>query len=329
MARQTNIIATVFGGAGDEQPSAYPDVAAGWPDRLGVALPVHISGIRGKVAIYANDKSVTADIVDVGPWNTHDPYWDNGSRPQAESGTDLKGRHTNGAGIDLTPQTAKALGIDGKGIVDWEFVSGPCGTPVVLPPSSGLFDAILTILKALLALFTKQAPVPPPPAIPTSKTVEPLWVYAAKKRIGFHEKPNNTGLEQLISEAHCGSEGDPWCAIFVNASLETAGIRGTRSPAARSFEHDPNFVKLQGPALGAIVTNWRGSPSSGLGHVYLYAGEGPRGILALGGNQSDQVQYQYEPRDRVVGYWWPASQPLPSIGPTTPSAAAQSGNSET
>jgi uncharacterized protein (TIGR02594 family) len=143
--------------------------------------------------------------------------------------------------------------------------------------------------------------------------------------IGFHEKPNNQGLEALIALAKTGEEGDPWCAIFVNACLESVGIRGTRSPAARSFEHDPNFVQLSAPAFGAIVTNWRGSPASGLGHVYFYAGEDAKGILALGGNQSDQVCYQYEPRNRVVGYWWPKSQLLPVIGPVAPSPPAASG----
>jgi hypothetical protein len=50
-------------------------------------------------------QSVVCDVVDVGPWNTRDPYWETGSRPQAETGTDMMTppRHTNKAGIDLTP----------------------------------------------------------------------------------------------------------------------------------------------------------------------------------------------------------------------------------
>jgi len=61
-------------------------------------------------------------VEDVGPWNTDDPYWETHSRPQAESGTDMAGRVTNKAGIDLSPALAKAVGIDGKGQVDWSFV---------------------------------------------------------------------------------------------------------------------------------------------------------------------------------------------------------------
>ena len=115
-------------------------------------------------------------------------------------------------------------------------------------------------------------------------------------------------------KAQCGSVGDPWCAIFVNACLEAVGVRGTRSAMARSFEHDTNFVRLPGPALGAITTMWRGSPSAGTGHVFFYLGENDHGVLALGGNQNDRVCRQYEPRDRIVGYWWPKSVALPKAG---------------
>jgi hypothetical protein len=122
--RFTGITATVFGGDDDAQPSAYADVKPGWPKRPGVALPARFNALpRPKVRVACGSKSVDCEIVDVGPWNTKDPYWATGNRPQAESGTDLRGRHTNLAGIDLTPAAAAVLGIDGKGVVDWQFVS--------------------------------------------------------------------------------------------------------------------------------------------------------------------------------------------------------------
>lgn len=115
----TGIVATVFGGTADPETSAYDGKRID-DTVLGVALPAWLPNT--KVRVYNGSKSVVADVVDVGPWNTNDPYWKTGSRPQAESGTDMRGRHTNKAGIDLTPATARALGIDGKGVVDWEFV---------------------------------------------------------------------------------------------------------------------------------------------------------------------------------------------------------------
>jgi hypothetical protein len=114
----TGIVATVFGGLADPETSAYTGKRI--DDTVpGVALPASLP--NAKVRVYSGSKSVIADVVDIGPWNTNDPYWQNGKRPQAESGTDMRGRRTNKAGIDLTPATARALGIDGKGIVNWEF----------------------------------------------------------------------------------------------------------------------------------------------------------------------------------------------------------------
>ncbi len=129
--RFLNITATEFGGEGDEQPAAYRDVQAGWPNRPGIALPSRFSGPRPKVRVYKGGKSILCDIVDVGPWfpsprGPEDRYWETGARPRAESDD-----RTNRAGIDLTPAAARAIGLDGKGIVDWAFAEvttpGPGG----------------------------------------------------------------------------------------------------------------------------------------------------------------------------------------------------------
>src|SRR3569833_1951361 len=107
---------------------------------------------------------------------------------------------------------------------------------------------------------------------------EPLWVTLGRRDIGFHEVGDNQGIEQFIQQARCGQLGDPWCAIWVNAKLEQSNIEGTRSAAAQSFRHSTNFVALPGPALGALAVFWRGSPTSGLGHVGFYMGETPTQI---------------------------------------------------
>lgn len=121
---QQNIVATVFGGGSDPQKSAY-DGHLVTDSELAVALPYHFTGVRPKVKVTnrANGDSGVGTIEDIGPWNTNDPYWKTNSRPQAESGTDMTGRHTNHAGIDLSPALARELGVDGKGVVDWEFIS--------------------------------------------------------------------------------------------------------------------------------------------------------------------------------------------------------------
>jgi uncharacterized protein (TIGR02594 family) len=129
---QTNIVATYFGG----QQSAYgPPIDDNSP---GVALPFHFIGTRPRVRVTGkkNGVSIDCDIVDVGPWNIDDPYWETGARPQAESGADLgqvsRGvpRRTNKAGIDLTLAAAQACGIDGKGLCDWQFIQNPASPKV-------------------------------------------------------------------------------------------------------------------------------------------------------------------------------------------------------
>jgi uncharacterized protein (TIGR02594 family) len=149
----------------------------------------------------------------------------------------------------------------------------------------------------------------------------PSWLIAARKEIGKREIPENRGpvVQHYIDLAHCGSQGDAWCAIFANAMLEQDGIKGTRSPSSQSFRHSPDFVQLAGPALGAITVYWRISKSSGLGHVGFYEGEDSHGYInTLGGNESDMVREELlNPRGStfgLVGYYWPKSVTLPAIG---------------
>src|SRR3954468_23611069 len=85
--RYAGITATVFGGSSEFKRSDY-DGHVITDDELGVALPFRFAGTRPTVRVFnpANGASVVCDIVDVGPWNSNDPYWETGGRPQAESG---------------------------------------------------------------------------------------------------------------------------------------------------------------------------------------------------------------------------------------------------
>jgi len=164
----------------------------------------------------------------------------------------------------------------------------------------------------------------PNAALAVAPVAMPAWFLAAQKEIGVHELPGNRGpdIRRYVGLAHCGQEGDPWCAIFANAMLESVGIRGTRSALARSFERDKNFIKLKAPAPGCIVTFWRGVKSRGLGHVGFYAGDDGQYIRTLGGNESDMVQVERMRKAGntfgLSGFYWPASVPLPKTGATGP-----------
>lgn len=119
---QTNITATVFGGSSDVNKSAYTGKILNDAD-LYLSLPATFTGDRPLIRVrnVSNGKTEIAPIEDKGPWNVDDPYWEKGTRPQAETGTDKRGRKTNLAGIDLSPELARRLGISGKGKVDWQF----------------------------------------------------------------------------------------------------------------------------------------------------------------------------------------------------------------
>jgi hypothetical protein len=147
--RCANITATVFGGQADPNRSAYDNHFI-TDTEFGVALPNRFTGMRPKVRVTnsRNGKSIVCDIVDVGPWNTRDPYWEGNARPQAESGTDLSGRKTNLAGIDLTPAAAHAIDLNGKGKVDWEFadaVAADVSVGAGVPGAAG--DSVLIAIK--------------------------------------------------------------------------------------------------------------------------------------------------------------------------------------
>jgi len=171
------------------------------------------------------------------------------------------------------------------------------------------------------------APAPAPSPAPVSSdpfAAAPPWFKWALKEIGTAEiGSSNDGpaIARYRSLAKCGSPGDPWCAIFANAALESVGIPGTKSPSSQSFRTDTDYIQLSAPTLGALAVFWRGSPSSGLGHVGFYRGELGNNLWILGGNENNMVQIEALPRSAgnfgLVGYWWPKSVPVPSTGPVT------------
>lgn len=160
-------------------------------------------------------------------------------------------------------------------------------------------------LDFLFSLFTIKT---------ATTTGEPPWYVLAKKEIGFQETGVNLGIEEYITKGKTGHLGDPWCAIFVNAMVEDAGYPGSKSAMARSFEKSGNFIQLAGPALGAITTMWRGSPTGGLGHVFFYEGENQLGVRGIAGNSSDGIRRAYHDANRITGYYWPIKYPLPTVG---------------
>jgi hypothetical protein len=173
--RFTRITATEFGGPSDSmsgQKTAYGTPGAWW-DRPGVALPAAfplnaLPVVR--VRNVANGLTVDCPVIDKGPHydgtaaRPADPYWQTGKRPRAE--TDPA---TNKAAIDLTPAAARAIGLSGKGLIDWDFLDvidepvppiqpPPVEMPVPVTPFAGALDAIIQAVVQVLIDHIRDHP---------------------------------------------------------------------------------------------------------------------------------------------------------------------------
>lgn len=86
-----------------------------------VALP-HRSALGKRVEVRHGDRSVGVEVLDVGPWNIDDAYWEDSERPAAERGRGFFRRPVNPAGIDLSDPVFAELGMQDNDYVDWRFV---------------------------------------------------------------------------------------------------------------------------------------------------------------------------------------------------------------
>ncbi|HDU8609733.1 TPA: TIGR02594 family protein [Morganella morganii] len=139
------------------------------------------------------------------------------------------------------------------------------------------------------------------------------WLTEARKEIGQHEikgPASNPRIDQFWRDSKLSGlvgtdDTVPWCAAFVNACLERAGIRSVRSDSSRSYL---TFGKaLKEPKYGciAVFSRQRG------GHVGFVVGKTESGLLlVLGGNQADEVNIKAFSTDRVIGYRWPSGVPV-------------------
>lgn len=136
---------------------------------------------------------------------------------------------------------------------------------------------------------------------------EPEHLKIARKELGQAEKPgtdHNMRIVGYFDATHYKATADevPWCSAFVCWCLEHAGIRSTRSAAARSFLEWG--VALDEPEIGCVVVMKPASPDAGAtGHVTFYVGKNTDGkLLCLGGNQANRVKVSAYDRDRVAGF---------------------------
>ena len=150
------------------------------------------------------------------------------------------------------------------------------------------------------------------------------WVKFARGYIGLREilgvqhESKILAMWKWIKRGGIKTDEVPWCAGFVGACFEQAGIISSRFESAKSYL--AWGVTLKTPIYGCVVVFNR----VGGGHVGFLVGKDNAGrLMVLGGNQNDKVSIAPFEMTRVAGYRWPKDipielNPLPIISSNAP-----------
>lgn len=145
---------------------------------------------------------------------------------------------------------------------------------------------------------------------------QPSWMAEDWRELGQTELPgaaHNPRIVAMFDELGHADRGDQtaWCAAFVGACLERAGVTSTRSLRARSYLDWG--APTDAPEIGAIVVLSR-SNDPALGHVGFLVGMTTTHVLVLGGNQSNAVTVAPFDRGSVLGFRRPGAQQTTRAG---------------
>ena len=139
-----------------------------------------------------------------------------------------------------------------------------------------------------------------------NKSSETNSVITAQPYIGLEERIHRQELKELLDVDPVRTE---WCAAFVNAVLELDGIPGSDSVSdvplmARSFLFWGERVEPADIQRGDVVIFPRGN-QGWQGHVGFYVDkqivDGKEIWIILGGNQSNEVRYDFYSPNRALG----------------------------
>ena len=131
-------------------------------------------------------------------------------------------------------------------------------------------------------------------------------VVTAQPYIGLQERTHRAELRELLDVDPVRTE---WCAAFVNAVLELDGIPGSDSVSdvplmARSFLSWGERVEPADIHRGDIVVFPRGN-QGWQGHVGFFVDsqivDGKEIWIILGGNQSNEVRYDFYSPSKALG----------------------------
>ena len=142
-------------------------------------------------------------------------------------------------------------------------------------------------------------------------------VVTAQPYIGLSERQDRGAIREFVGVDPVRTE---WCAAFVNAVLEVDGIPGSSSVSdhplmARSFLTWGESVSPEDIQRGDIVIFPRGD-KGWQGHVGFYVETQDGRWVILGGNQYNQVRYDFFKPSRAIAVRRYV-EPTPSTNPAT------------
>lgn len=154
------------------------------------------------------------------------------------------------------------------------------------------------------------------------------WFDLCLTKKGLHESRDRAELVKFLkSDGH--TLGDPtklpWCGDLVETciALTCPDEKLPKNPYLAA--NWASFGQYVAPTRGAIMSFWRGSPDSGLGHVAFYHSESATAYNVLGGNQSNSISLTSIAKNRLRknGSRWPLTVPLPGTGAVAGESSAK------
>jgi uncharacterized protein (TIGR02594 family) len=139
---------------------------------------------------------------------------------------------------------------------------------------------------------------------------QPRWLALAWGDLGVAETPGADHTARVVryyadvGHAQITNDETAWCAAFLGACLERAGIASTRSLMARSYLAWGQPLDEFRPGAVAVLSR---TADPTLGHAGFLVGETTDQIILLGGNQNDAVTVEAFPRARLLGLRWPST----------------------
>ncbi|NTE87183.1 peptidoglycan-binding protein [Agrobacterium rubi] len=155
-------------------------------------------------------------------------------------------------------------------------------------------------LKAL-GLDETEQPIPP-------------WVLEGQRKLGLHEKLNNTALKAYL-KSDGQTLGDPaklpWCGDFMETII---ALTLPKEPVVTNPYWAANWLKFGKPVpkdefyMGAIGVKAR----TGGNHVFTIVGHDKTHVHAMGGNQSDSISIVKIKKSDITGMRFPTTYPFPT-----------------